>query len=653
MKIKHTLHLDLASTGLPLRIQATQDDSISHVLQLHLKENGKPWPIPADAQALVHFRKSDRTGGVYDTLPDRTAAWQASGNVLRITLVPQVLTAPGETALAVTLVQGSCRLTVATVVLQVRPCPGFAGVSESYSYVSAFLPQPTTAAPGQLLRVKEVDALGTVLSTEAVSGGLSGSAGNLLLSLLQKCLYTEDMSLTLASLEQQINGTAPEVILVSIQAVYTGGAVYAGSDVAALQGIAVTAHYSDGTRQQVKNFSLSGVIGLGENTVTVHFGGCTDTVTVVGTARPVDQYFVYNNLSSVTNSNPATTVTPGSSYSCILTPNSGYELKRVLVTMDGETVFEENYTTAPLQSGWSTDCVTGDIIITAFAQLPLALQGISVTYSGGPVAAGTKLSALTGISVTAHYSDGSSAAITGGYGLTGTIGSGTNVITVSYSGYTATFTVTGTADPAAVTLKHSWDLTKSLTDSVGGVTAVTTAIRNENGLVFDASDIYCDFGAVYGLNRTYEMDIASHTFFMPEGMATIYGRLFIVDTDTNTAQGGSGFIYCYRPNDGRVGWQFYSADKGGWNGKISDQLEGTSENDYAAEIFNGKTLSLYVDESSHVTLYLDGVQIGKTAYAFKDYPDGHVYIGHEGVSNVDIMQKLTVTGLRVYEGRKV
>ena len=64
MKIKHTLHLDLASTGLPLRIQATQDDSISHVLQLHLKENGKPWPIPADAQALVHFRKSDRTGGV-------------------------------------------------------------------------------------------------------------------------------------------------------------------------------------------------------------------------------------------------------------------------------------------------------------------------------------------------------------------------------------------------------------------------------------------------------------------------------------------------------------------------------------------------------------------------------------------------------------
>lgn len=464
------------------------------------------------------------------------------------------------------------------------------------------------------------------------------------------------MSLTLASLEQQLNGTAPEVILMSIQAVYTGGAVYAGSDVATLQGIAVTAHYSDGTRQQVKNFSLSGVIGLGENTVTVHFGGCTDTVTVVGTARPVDQYFVYNNLSSVTNSNPATTVTPGSSYSCILTPNSGYELKRVLVTMDGETVLEENYTTAPLQSGWSTDCVTGDIIITAFAQLPLALRGISVTYSGGPVAAGTKLSALTGISVTAHYSDGSSAAITGGYGLNGTIGIGSNVITVSYSGYTATFTVTGTADPAAVTLKHSWDLTKSLTDSVGGITAVTTASQNVSGLCFTVPDTYCDFGAVYGLNRTYEMDIASHTFFMPEGEDSILGRLFMVDTDTNTSQGGSGLLYCYRPTRNNLGWQFYSADQGGWNGKISDQLEGTSENDYAAEIFNGKTLSLYVDESSHVTLYLDGEAIGKTNYAFQEYTDGHVYIGSTNngdYSTVDIMANLTVTGLRVYEGRKV
>jgi hypothetical protein len=166
MKINHTLHLDLANPGLPQRIQVTQDDSGSQVLRLRLKENGCPWPIPADAAVLIHFRKSDRTGGIYDTLPDGSAAWQAKGNELRVILAPQVLTAPGETALAVTLVHGSSRLTVATVVLQVTACPGFAGPSESYSYVSAFLPQPEGARAGQLLQVKAVNEKGGVVSID-------------------------------------------------------------------------------------------------------------------------------------------------------------------------------------------------------------------------------------------------------------------------------------------------------------------------------------------------------------------------------------------------------------------------------------------------------------------------------------------------------
>ena len=73
MKINHSIQVDLANPGLPSRLQATQDDSVSHVLALHLKESGKAWPIPADAAVLVQFRKSDRTGGVYDTLPDGSA----------------------------------------------------------------------------------------------------------------------------------------------------------------------------------------------------------------------------------------------------------------------------------------------------------------------------------------------------------------------------------------------------------------------------------------------------------------------------------------------------------------------------------------------------------------------------------------------------
>lgn len=73
------------------------------------------------------------------------------------------------------------------------------------------------------------------------------------------------------------------------------------------------------------------------------------------------------------------------------------------------------------------------------------LTSISATYSGGDVAVGTALNDLTGIVVTAHYSDGSTATVTG-YTLSGTIAEGNNTITVSYGGKTTTFTVTGVAE---------------------------------------------------------------------------------------------------------------------------------------------------------------------------------------------------------------
>lgn len=72
----------------------------------------------------------------------------------------------------------------------------------------------------------------------------------------------------------------------------------------------------------------------------------------------------------------------------------------------------------------------------------VVLTGISATYFGGTVPAGTNVSALTGITVTATYSDGTTSVVTG-YTLSGTITEGSNTITVSYKGKIATFTVIG------------------------------------------------------------------------------------------------------------------------------------------------------------------------------------------------------------------
>jgi hypothetical protein len=96
-----------------------------------------------------------------------------------------------------------------------------------------------------------------------------------------------------------------------------------------------------------------------------------------------------------------------------------------------------NATLTQLENIWSG---SGDVPVNP----EKTLSSISAVYSGGSVTAGTAVSALTGIVVTAHYSDGTSATVTG-YTLSGTIAEGSNTITVSYGGKTTTFTVVGVA----------------------------------------------------------------------------------------------------------------------------------------------------------------------------------------------------------------
>ena len=65
----------------------------------------------------------------------------------------------------------------------------------------------------------------------------------------------------------------------------SGGEVAVGTAVTDLTGIVVTAHYSDGTAKTVTDYTLSGTIAEGENTVTVDYGGITTTFTVTGVAE--------------------------------------------------------------------------------------------------------------------------------------------------------------------------------------------------------------------------------------------------------------------------------------------------------------------------------------------------------------------------------
>lgn len=118
----------------------------------------------------------------------------------------------------------------------------------------------------------------------------------------------------------------------------------------------------------------------------------------------------------------------------------------------------------------------------------VTLLSISATYRGGEVAVGTAVTALTGITVIATYSDESKSTVTG-YTLSGTIAEGNNTITVSYGGKTTSFVVVGVADsgdeenptPATYTITNTLtnvtnnNSTASVTEGEGYVATLTAA----------------------------------------------------------------------------------------------------------------------------------------------------------------------------------
>lgn len=127
----------------------------------------------------------------------------------------------------------------------------------------------------------------------------------------------------------------------------------------------------------------------------------------------------------------------------------------------------------------------------------VTLTSISATYSGGDVAVGTAVSALTGIVVTAHYSDGTSATVTG-YTLSGTIAEGSNTVTVSYGGKSTTFAVTGVAESGGE-------------DEPGDSTVEIPAEATRLAYIESTGTQYIDTGYVGADSDEYEITVEMET----------------------------------------------------------------------------------------------------------------------------------------------
>lgn len=74
----------------------------------------------------------------------------------------------------------------------------------------------------------------------------------------------------------------PQLVLVSISALYTqSGTVYTTDSLESLEAdLVVTAHYDDSSEAEVAGYTLSGTLEVGTSTITVSYGGKTDTFNV-------------------------------------------------------------------------------------------------------------------------------------------------------------------------------------------------------------------------------------------------------------------------------------------------------------------------------------------------------------------------------------
>lgn len=145
--------------------------------------------------------------------------------------------------------------------------------------------------------------------------------------------------------------------------------------------------------------------------------------------------------------------TDSTSQTLVATVEPSDTTDKVVWTSSAESVATvTNGVVKPLSNGSATITATcGSVSATCSVTVDMVeeeqvtLTSISATYTGGDVAVGTSLNDLTGITVTATYSDGSTTEVTD-YTLSGTIAEGSNTITVSYDGKATTFTVTGVAE---------------------------------------------------------------------------------------------------------------------------------------------------------------------------------------------------------------
>lgn len=296
--------------------------------------------------------------------------------------------------------------------------------------------------------------------------------------------------------------------------------------------------------------------------------------------------------------------------------------------------------------------------LTAYNALHDLWSDYSVTWSGvGYVAGNSASRAGRGETYTSTVTASSGYSITtvsvtmGGVTVAGAYSAGT----VTIPSVTGDVVITVTTTQSVGTLLYDWDLTSSLTDSVGGITAtlignVDPPTQSASGVSFSAAAQGIYFGQVGDMSgKTLEYDVSNAVF---AGSTSYHIRHTVFANSTaSSAYGTSPFVW-----KSGTGWSAYgmSASSGttrSWASDVWGTLSGSDAS--VLNCMSGKTVKVvFSADASSFDLYLDSTFIGTKSGIYFDTRTKHLYFGSitEGLaSKGDQCYDMTLTGLRIYQ----
>ena len=204
MKTIHKVKIDLLTPGLHPRVYAVQDDICTREVQISLYSGGASWS-PAKASAAVGYSKPDGTTGLYDSLPDGSAAISISGNVVTVILAAQMLTCAGTVEAAVTLADanGNQISTFAfDVIVSANPGSGAIKSEDYFNYVN----------PKIQAVIAQAAAATTAANTAASRANASADAANIAASRANASAELAEDAYDLADTANQKVDTLREVV---------------------------------------------------------------------------------------------------------------------------------------------------------------------------------------------------------------------------------------------------------------------------------------------------------------------------------------------------------------------------------------------------------------------------------------------------------